>query len=64
MEDTVTYVDEPEQFETHLADLDRLWELDPDRILPNHGDPEVIAVRRLPEGADPRDPAVHPGARP
>lgn len=43
MEDTVTYVDEPESFETHLDDLDRLWELDPERILPNHGDPEVIA---------------------
>jgi cyclase len=43
MEDTVTYVDEPEHFETHLDDLDRLWELDPDRILPNHGHPEMIA---------------------
>jgi cyclase len=43
MEDTVTYVDEPEQFEAHLDDLDRLWDLDPERILPNHGDPEVIA---------------------
>ncbi len=44
MEDTITYVDEPQAFEAHLADLDRLWELDPDRILPNHGDPEVIAA--------------------
>ena len=48
MEDTVTYVDEPEHFETHLADLDRLWELDPDRILPNHGDPDVIAAGGYP----------------
>ena len=24
-------------------DLDRLWALDPAFILPNHGDPEVIA---------------------
>lgn len=48
MEDTVTYVDEPEAFETHLADLDRLWELDPDRILPNHGDPDVIAAGGYP----------------
>jgi cyclase len=44
MEDTVTYVGEPEQFETHLVDLDRLWALAPDRILPNHGDPEIIAL--------------------
>jgi cyclase len=43
MEDTVTYVDEPERFEAHLADLDRLDELGPARILPSHGDPEVIA---------------------
>jgi cyclase len=44
MEDTVTYVGEPEHFETHLADLDRLWALAPARILPNHGDPEIIAL--------------------
>jgi cyclase len=44
MEDTITYVSEPEQFETHLADLDRLWALAPARILPNHGDPEIIAL--------------------
>jgi cyclase len=43
MEDTVTYVAEPEGFDTHLADLDRLWDLTPRRILPNHGDPDVIA---------------------
>lgn len=49
MEDTITYVGEPEGFETHLADLDRLWELDPDRILPNHGDPEVIASGGYPK---------------
>ena len=44
MEDTITYVVEPEGFETHLADLDRLGRLAPDRILPNHGDPDVIAA--------------------
>lgn len=44
MEDTITYVDEPEGFAAHLSDLERLWELAPDRILPNHGDPEVIAA--------------------
>jgi cyclase len=44
LEDTVTYVGEPENFDIHLKDLDRLWELKPERILPNHGDPEIIAL--------------------
>jgi cyclase len=44
MEDTITYVDEPESFELHLANLERLRQLAPDRILPNHGDPNVIAA--------------------
>jgi cyclase len=43
MEDTVTYVVEPENLDAHLADLDRLDALAPARILPNHGDPDVIA---------------------
>jgi glyoxylase-like metal-dependent hydrolase (beta-lactamase superfamily II) len=43
MEDTVTYVDEPESLAVHRANLDELWELAPERILPNHGDPDVIA---------------------
>ena len=43
MEDTVTYVDEPESFNAHLANLAKLRELAPAHILPNHGDPEVIA---------------------
>jgi glyoxylase-like metal-dependent hydrolase (beta-lactamase superfamily II) len=43
MEDTVTYVGEPQNFDIHLADLDRLWALQPVSILPNHGHPEVIA---------------------
>ena len=43
MEDTVTYVDEPECFDAHLANLARLRELVPNRILPNHGDPDAIA---------------------
>jgi cyclase len=43
MEDTVTYVGEPASFDAHLADLARLRELGPDRILPNHGDPDLIA---------------------
>jgi cyclase len=44
MEDTITYVDEPDSFDAHLANLGRLWQLAPDRILPNHGDPGVIAA--------------------
>ena len=42
MEDTVTYVDEPQSFEAHLENLERLRQLVADRILPNHGDPDVI----------------------
>ena len=43
LEDTVTYVTEPDRLATHLGDLARLRELGPERILPNHGDPDVIA---------------------
>jgi cyclase len=42
VEDTVTYVEEPENFEAHLRDLGRLLALEPERILPSHGDPEAI----------------------
>lgn len=43
LEDTVTYVDEPERLHEHLAGLDEVaaWEFS--RILPNHGSPERIA---------------------
>lgn len=44
VEDTVTYVEEPDHFEAHLRDLDRLLELDPAAILPSHGDPDAIAA--------------------
>ena len=44
MEDTVTYVGEPENFDIHLKDLDRLWALNPAHILPNHGDPDIISL--------------------
>jgi cyclase len=44
MEDTVTYVGEPQNFDVHLQDLDRLWALNPTHILPNHGDPEIISL--------------------
>jgi glyoxylase-like metal-dependent hydrolase (beta-lactamase superfamily II) len=43
MEDTVTYVVESENLDVHLADLARLDALAPSRILPNHGDPDIIA---------------------
>jgi cyclase len=43
MEDTVTYVDEPESLALHRANLDELRDLAPERVLPNHGDPDVIA---------------------
>jgi cyclase len=44
VEDTVTYVDEPDHFPNHLRDLDRLLELGPERVLPAHGDPDVIGA--------------------
>jgi cyclase len=50
LEDTVTFLAEPDGLDRHLVDLERLWELDPDRILPNHGDPEVIAAGGYPRG--------------
>ncbi len=44
VEDLVTYVGAPQDFALHLADLARLAELRPDRVLPCHGDPDVIAA--------------------
>lgn len=44
LEDPVTYVDEPQGFDDHLTNLQRLRELAPSRVLPNHGDPGVIAA--------------------
>ena len=43
LEDSVTYVSEPEHLSTHLVELDRMAEFHFDRILPNHGDPDLIA---------------------
>lgn len=43
MEDTVTYVDEPARLRVHRQNLELLRELGPAGILPNHGDPDVIA---------------------
>ena len=42
LEDTVTYVIEPEGIPRHIAELERLKELPFDRIHPNHGAPERL----------------------
>lgn len=42
LEDCVTYVGEPADLPSHLAELARLALLTPEHILPNHGSPEVI----------------------
>ena len=44
VEDTVTYVAEPQDLAIHLRDLARLAALRPRAVLPNHGDPERIAA--------------------
>ncbi|WP_102109535.1 MBL fold metallo-hydrolase [Oceaniglobus roseus] len=44
LEDTVTYVAEPERLGLHLSELDRMARLDLRRILPCHGDPGRIAA--------------------
>lgn len=43
LEDTVTYVAEPERLEVHLQDLARMAEMGISAILPNHGAEDVIA---------------------
>lgn len=42
LEDTVTYVVEPDRLALHLSDLDRMSSWDFSRILPNHGAKERI----------------------
>ena len=44
VEDTVTYVGDPEAFATHLTGLARLAALSPRAVLPNHGAPDRIAA--------------------
>ena len=44
LEDSVTYISEPEHTARHIAELDRLAALEFTRILPNHGDEQVIAT--------------------
>ncbi|THV14019.1 MBL fold metallo-hydrolase [Rhizobium rhizophilum] len=43
LEDSVTYISEPDNTARHIAELDRLAKLDFTSILPNHGDEQVIA---------------------
>jgi glyoxylase-like metal-dependent hydrolase (beta-lactamase superfamily II) len=42
VEDTVTYVSEPDRLEVHIAELERMRGLGASRILPNHGSRQVI----------------------
>jgi cyclase len=44
VEDCVTYVGAPEDFDIHLADLARLAALRPEWVLPNHGSDVVISI--------------------
>ena len=44
LEDTVTYVAEPDRLEVHYSELERLATWDIQTILPNHGAPDRIAL--------------------
>jgi len=44
LEDPITYVAEPDRLEIHLESLRRMAEWPVNRILPDHGDPKVIAA--------------------
>ena len=50
LEDTVTYVSEPEALETHLGELERLRRLEAARIYPNHGSPLTLETSGYGEG--------------
>jgi glyoxylase-like metal-dependent hydrolase (beta-lactamase superfamily II) len=43
LEDTVTFVSEPEHIAEYCKNLEKLKKWDVDRIFPNHGNPDVIA---------------------
>jgi cyclase len=43
LEDTVTFISEPEHIVEHLGNLQKLKQWDVARIFPNHGNPEVIS---------------------
>ena len=42
VEDTVTYVSEPDRLEAHIGELERMRGLDARTIFPNHGSREII----------------------
>ncbi len=44
LEDTVTYIGEPDNIATHIVELARMATWPIRRILPNHGDPDRIAA--------------------
>lgn len=44
LEDTVTYISEPEHTRRHIEELERLARLGASRILPNHGAEDIIAA--------------------
>ena len=44
IEDTITYVGEPQNFDILLGELERLWDMKPEFIFPNHGAPDIISV--------------------
>ena len=50
LEDTVTYVSEPEAIPVHLRELDRLRRLGAGRIYPNHGSPLTLERSGYGEG--------------
>jgi glyoxylase-like metal-dependent hydrolase (beta-lactamase superfamily II) len=50
LEDTVTYVSEPEWLEKHIDELERLRRLKATRIYPNHGSPRVLQASGYGEG--------------
>jgi cyclase len=43
LEDTLTFIAEPEQIPTQIKNLQKMKRWNIDRILPNHGNPSVIA---------------------
>ena len=63
MEDTITYVAEPERFDAHIADLELLSELEPGADPPQPRRPRGDRRRRLQPRPDRRHAAIHPGAQ-
>jgi glyoxylase-like metal-dependent hydrolase (beta-lactamase superfamily II) len=62
LEDTITYVDEPERLVVHLAELDCLAALGAERILPSHGDPDRISAGGYEDGGLIRATQIYVGA--